>query len=158
VTPLQMAAAYSGLMNTDGRECVPHLLDKVVDPTTGKLVKRYRPRCGHRLPFSAEDLSYVRDALQGTVRSGGTAGSAFAGFPFTQVSVAGKTGTAQVFGKQDYSWFACMVQGNGQRHVVVVLVEQGGHGSTTAAPIARHIIEGLYGIPFSEVATVAGTD
>jgi hypothetical protein len=42
--------------------------------------------------------------------------------------------------------------------VIVVRVEQGGHGSTTSAPIARHIIEGLYGIPFSEVGTVAATD
>ena len=43
--------------------------------------------------------------------------------------------------KQDYSWFAAMVESQGERHVIVVLVEQAGHGSTTAAPIARHIIE-----------------
>jgi cell division protein FtsI/penicillin-binding protein 2 len=42
--------------------------------------------------------------------------------------------------------------------VIVVLVEQGGHGSTTAAPVARHIIEGLYGLPFSDYGIVAGTD
>jgi penicillin-binding protein 2 len=121
-------------------------------------VKRYQPRCGHKLPFTAEDLTYVRDALQGTVRPGGTAGVAFSGFPFSQVWVAGKTGTAQVANRQDYSWFAGMVQANGERHVIVVLVEQGGHGSTTSAPIARHIIEGLYGIPFSQFGTVGATD
>ena len=153
VTPLQMAAAYSALMNPDGRECVPHLLDRIVDPTAGTLVRRYHPRCGHKIPFSAENLAYVRQALEGTVRPGGTAGTAFAGFPFSQVDVAGKTGTAQVTGDQDYSWFACMVQSQGERHVIVVLVEQGGHGSTTAAPIARHIIEGLYGLPYSQVDT-----
>ena len=100
----------------------------------------------------------MRTGLEGTVRPGGTASTAFAGFPFTQVSVAGKTGTAEVDPYQDYSWFACMVESQGERHVIVVLVEQGGHGSTTAAPIARHIIEGLYGIEFSQLATFEGTD
>ena len=38
-----------------------------------------------------------------------------------------------------------------ERIDLVVLVEQGGHGSTTAAPIARHIIEGLYGLEYSGI-------
>jgi cell division protein FtsI/penicillin-binding protein 2 len=44
--------------------------------------------------------------------------------------------------------------------VIVVLVEQGGHGSTTAAPIARHIIEGLYGLEYSSFTDLdlTGTD
>jgi penicillin-binding protein 2 len=162
VTPLQLATAYSGLLSEDGRMCVPHLLDKVVDPTTHpdpKLVRQYRPRCKRRLPFSPESIAYVRDALTGTVRdAGGTATSAFAGFPFSRVWVAGKTGTAEVDPKQDFSWFAAMTEAQGERHVIVVLVEQGGHGSTTAAPVARHIIEGLYGLPFSDYGIVAGTD
>jgi penicillin-binding protein 2 len=92
------------------------------------------------------------------VRPGGTAGGAFAGFPFEQVWLAGKTGTAEVDPKQDYSWFAAMVESQGERHVIVVLVEQAGHGSTTAAPIARHIIEGLYGLEFSQFTDVEATD
>jgi cell division protein FtsI/penicillin-binding protein 2 len=51
-----------------------------------------------------------------------------------------------------------MTAAGGREHVVVVLVEQGGHGATTAAPIARHIIEGLYGLDFSQFTEVAGTD
>jgi cell division protein FtsI/penicillin-binding protein 2 len=51
-----------------------------------------------------------------------------------------------------------MTEAFGEQHVVVVLVEQGGHGSTTAAPIARHVIEGIYGLPFSRFTDVAGTD
>ena len=89
---------------------------------------------------------------------GATATAAFSGFPLSQVSVAGKTGTAQVPPKQDYSWFAAMTEANGERHVVVVLVEQGGHGATTAAPIARNIIEGLYGLPLTQFTDIAGTD
>ncbi|HZD17730.1 MAG TPA: penicillin-binding protein 2 [Actinomycetota bacterium] len=155
VTPLQLAAAYAALQN-DGKACVPHLLDRVDDPD-GRLVRRYKPNCRGRLPFDAAYLTYVREALTGTVRSG-TAAGAFAGFPFGTVWIAGKTGTAEVEPKQDYSWFAAMTEAGGEEHVVVVLVEQGGHGSTTAAPIARHIIEGIYGLDFSQFVDVAGTD
>ncbi|MGZ8599510.1 MAG: penicillin-binding protein 2 [Actinomycetota bacterium] len=165
VTPLQLAAAYATLMN-DGRECTPHLLARVVDPASGEEVRRYRPNCRQVRAFDPAFVSYVREALEGTVRGDGTAAGAFAGFPFTQVSVAGKTGTAEVKGippKQDFSWFAAMVEAQGERHVVVVLVEQGGHGSTTAAPIARRIIEGMFGLEYSSVGLgdagiVTGTD
>ncbi|MGZ5291356.1 MAG: penicillin-binding protein 2 [Actinomycetota bacterium] len=165
VTPLQLAAAYATLMN-DGRECTPHLLARVVDPASGEEVRRYRPNCRPVRAFDPAFVSYVREALEGTVRGDGTAAGAFAGFPFTQVSVAGKTGTAEVKGippKQDFSWFAAMVEAQGERHVVVVLVEQGGHGSTTAAPIARRIIEGMFGLEYSSVGLgdagiVTGTD
>ncbi len=151
-------------MHDEGAVCTPHVLDRVVDPDEG-LVRRYRPRCERRLPFEPQHLRYVRDALVGTVRDG-TAAGAFGGFPFERVWVAGKTGTAEVEPsppRQDYSWFAAMTEAQGERHVIVVLVEQGGHGSTTAAPIARHIIEGLYGLEYSwtgvaEITEIAGTD
>ena len=156
VTPLQLATAYGALEN-DGKECVPHVLDRVVAPDDTD-----RAPIPSELPQARsdrrEDLRYVRDALTGTMTGNGTAASAFAGFPFGDVWVAGKTGTAEVPPKQDYSWFAAMTAAGGQEHVVVVLVEQGGHGATTAAPIARHIIEGLYGLDFSQFTEVAGTD
>jgi penicillin-binding protein 2 len=157
VTPLQMAASFSGLMREDGRVCTPHVLDRVIDAESGAEVRRYDPTC-RRMPFEPEHLTYVRNALTGTVRGNGTAAGAFSGFPFEQVWVAGKTGTAEVDPKQDYSWFAAMTESQGERHVVVVLVEQGGHGSTTAAPIARHIIEGMYGLEFSTPIGVTVTD
>lgn len=162
VTPLQLATTYSFLMNEQGRMCTPYLLDQIVDPVTGEQIREHTPRCRRVKAFDQTDVAYVRGALGGTVRSG-TAAGAFAGFPFGLVDVAGKTGTAEVDPKQDYSWFAATVESQGERHVVVVLVEQGGHGSTTAAPIARRIIEGLYGLEYSFVglgdeAAVAGTD
>ncbi|HSJ49680.1 MAG TPA: penicillin-binding transpeptidase domain-containing protein, partial [Actinomycetota bacterium] len=161
VTPLQLATAFAGLMN-DGKMCTPHLLDQVVDSISGQPLREYQPRCRKLKAFDPEHITYVREALGGTVRYG-TAAGAFAGFPFGLVDVAGKTGTAEVDPKQDYSWFAAMTEAQGERHVIVALVEQGGHGSTTAAPIARRIIEGLYGLEYSfaglgDEAAVAGTD
>lgn len=155
VTPLQLAVAYAALQN-DGRVCVPHLLDRVLRPD-GQVVREARPQCRRRLPFPASDIAYVRNALAEVPRSG-TAAGAFAGFPFDRVWVAGKTGTAEVDGRQDTSWFAAMTEANGEEHVIVVVVEQGGHGSTTAAPIARSIIEGIYGLETSELVGAEGTD
>ncbi|HET9722622.1 MAG TPA: penicillin-binding protein 2 [Actinomycetota bacterium] len=155
VTPLQLAAAYAALEN-DGHACVPHLLDRVLEPD-GTVVRSTKPSCRHRWPFSQQSIRYVREALVDTVRTG-TASGAFAGFPFGRVWVAGKTGTAQVDNRQDNSWFAAMTEANGERHVVVVLVEQGGHGSTTAAPIARNIIEGIYGLQQTQAVGAEATD
>ncbi|MFB3738303.1 MAG: penicillin-binding protein 2 [Candidatus Velamenicoccus archaeovorus] len=155
VTPLQLAQAYSGIMN-DGAMCVPHVGLRIQTPG-GRVERTIKPRCKRRLPYTQEQLAYVRSALA-QVPIQGTAAAAFAGFPFSQVWVAGKTGTAQVFGKQDYSWFAAMTRGQGRDYVVVAVVEQGGHGSTTAAPIVRRVIEGLYGLPETQFTTVGGTD
>lgn len=155
VTPLQLASAYAALQN-DGRACVPHLLERVVAPD-GTVVRAADPRCRRGSAVDPEYIEYVRTALEEVPRSG-TARGAFLGFPFDQVWVAGKTGTAEVYGRQDYSWFAAMTEANGEEHVVVVLVEQGGHGSTTAAPIVRNIIEGLYGLERTGFTEVEGTD
>jgi penicillin-binding protein 2 len=109
------------------------------------------------VPFTKAQLDYVRAALAG-VTTGGTATGAFAGFPLAEIPVAGKTGTAEVEPYQDYSWFAAMVPAGAPEYVVVALVERGGHGSTTAAPIVRRILEGLYDLPLSPLVAAEGTD
>lgn len=146
VTPLQLATAFSAIAN-GGRVCVPHVGLGIQSPD-GSVVRQIKPRCNERLPFTAGELAFVRDALA-KVPVSGTAATAFRGFPFSEVPVAGKTGTAEVRPFQDYSWFAAMAPAYDPQYVVLALVEQGGHGSTTAAPIVRNIIEGLFGLPQS---------
>jgi penicillin-binding protein 2 len=80
----------------------------------------------------------------------GTASPAFAGFPFSQFPIAGKTGTAQVLGKQDYSLFVAF-GGPNNRFVVVVVMEQSGFGGQAAAPVARQIFNGLAGLTVGDV-------
>jgi penicillin-binding protein 2 len=155
VTPIQLATAYAALQN-DGRECVPHVLSRVLS-SDGSVVRTMKPNCRNKLPFRQADIEYVQNALA-DVPQHGTASGAFIGFPFSQVWVAGKTGTAQVFNRQDFSWFAAMTEANGEQHVVLALVEQGGHGSTTAAPIVRNVIEGIYGLQQTSFSGAAGTD
>jgi penicillin-binding protein 2 len=57
--------------------------------------------------------------------------------------VAGKTGTAEVFDRSDTSWFLSYAPAGAPRYAVSVAVSQGGHGSETAAPVARSIHEAL---------------
>ena len=144
VTPLQLAEGYSAIAN-GGTVYQPHLGLRVQRPG-GKVVARIKPKATGRLPFTRNQLAYVRQALAGVVsRPEGTAYSAFVGFPFNVVPVAGKTGTAEVPPFQPYSWFAAMAPVAHPRFVVVSLVERGGHGSDTSAPIVRRILEGLFG-------------
>ncbi len=51
-----------------------------------------------------------------------------------------------------------MTQGKAKQYVVVAMVEQGGHGSTTAAPIVRHVIEQVYGLTPSQFTSGGVTD
>ncbi|MFN2544632.1 MAG: penicillin-binding protein 2 [Actinomycetota bacterium] len=144
VTPLQLATAFSSIAN-GGTVWQPHV-GLIVRRPDGRVVKRIQPRSIGRLPFSKSYLGYVRSALTNVPMSG-TAESAFVGFPFAQVPVAGKTGSAEVRPFQTYSWFAAMAPATDPQYVVVCLVEQGGHGSTTAAPVVRKILEGLFDLP-----------
>jgi penicillin-binding protein 2 len=157
VTPMQLATAYAALAN-GGKVCEPHLADRIVD-ADGDLVRRITGHCGqHRLPYSEAELNYIVSSLATVPQAGGTADSAFVGFPLDEYPIAGKTGTAQREPFQDTSWFAAIVPANDPRYVVVAMVEQGGHGSTTAAPIVRQVIEQIYGIEATEVAPPEGTD
>ncbi|HYU59101.1 MAG TPA: penicillin-binding transpeptidase domain-containing protein, partial [Actinomycetota bacterium] len=142
VSPLQLATAYSAIAN-GGTLWAPRLALKVVEPD-GTLVRKIQPRSTGKLPFTKRQMDYVRESLRGVVTNG-TAAGAFLGFPFSQVSVGGKTGTAEMPPLQDASWFAAFAPVEHPQYVVVCLVEEGGHGSETAAPVVRRILEGLYG-------------
>jgi penicillin-binding protein 2 len=150
VTPLQLARAYMAIAN-GGHLCTPHVAAQIIAPD-GSVVKKIGGDCGQTVPYTASELSYIRGALRSAVTSG-TAQCAFQGFPFSQVAVAGKTGTAERGGtnkdgtpRQDTSWFASMVGPNPDKpdYVIVTMVEQGGFGGQTAAPITRQVIDGLY--------------
>jgi penicillin-binding protein 2 len=64
--------------------------------------------------------------------------------------VAGKTGTAQTVRDsksekgQDHAWFTAFAPVKDPEVVVVVLVERGGHGGSTAAPIAKQIFSTIF--------------
>ena len=141
-TPLQLATAYAALAN--GGTVFHPRLAKALLAADGTRVTPIQPAPARRLPVAAETLAYIRSALTGVTQPGGTAQVSYAGFP--PGIVAGKTGTADVNGKQPTSWFASFAPASNPRYVVVAMVSQGGTGGTTAAPITREIYDGIFGL------------
>ncbi len=143
VTPLQLARAYAAVAN-GGTLWSPRVAKAVLSPD-GKVVRRVDPVKAGTLPVAKSVLAYMRSALAEVPKSG-TAAGPFGGFPFDKLAVAGKTGTAEVYGKKDNSWFASYAPAKNPRYVVVVMVTQTGTGATTAAPAVREIWEDMYGL------------
>ncbi|MFI9843841.1 penicillin-binding protein 2 [Nonomuraea sp. NPDC051941] len=141
VTPLQLARAYAAVAN-GGTLYSPRVGLRVVRPD-GSTVRTIQPPVAGRLPASGETLRFIREALSQVPRSG-TARGAFEKFPFDRIAVAGKTGTAESFGRRDTSWFASFAPD--PAYTVVVVLSEGGRGAEGAAPAARAIWEGILGL------------
>ena len=139
-TPLQLATAYSAIAN-DGLLVTPHVGLRVEDYSTGEQLVNLQPEEVMQLGASMETLRAIREGLDEATEPGTTVGDTFVGFT---PNVAGKTGTAQVFGKTDYAWYVAYAPVEDPQVVVAVLVEQGGGGGSVAAPTARRILEGFF--------------
>jgi penicillin-binding protein 2 len=139
-SPLQLTNSYVALAN-GGTLYNPRVGEALVSPS-GKVTKKINPPVVRKLPVSGETLSYMRTALAGVV-SQGTAAGAFGGF--NSVCVAGKTGTAQIAGKQATSVFASFAPCKNPKYVVVVMLPNSGYGADAAAPAVRQIWAGIYG-------------
>ncbi|MBP1762691.1 MAG: mrdA 1, partial [Firmicutes bacterium] len=62
------------------------------------------------------------------------------------INIAGKTGTTENFHGDDHGWFVAYGPYEDPRVAVVVIVEQGGFGSSSAAPIAKKIMEAAFNL------------
>jgi len=151
VTPLQMAVAYAAIAN-GGTVVQPHLGLKVLSPE-GKLVRKVEAD-KKKLGISQLTLDAVHEGLR-LAATEGTSAAVFASYP---VAVSGKTGTAEVAGKGDYAWYASYAPSGDPRYAVVVLIEQGGHGGTAAAPAARMIYDALFGLRGDKVTGTTNSD
>ena len=152
VTPLQLATVYAAVAN-GGTVVQPTVARALLSPD-GRTVRDIAPTVRGRVPVRPETLASLRDALHGvTSEPGGTGYRVFAGLP---LAVGGKTGTGQVAGKQDTSWFASFAPADDPQLVVVAQVSQGGTGATTAAPLVRKVYEGIYGLGGAPAALPGG--
>jgi len=149
VTPMQLVDAYAGIAN-GGDVMKPHVLRQVLGPD-GKPVLTPAPEVAFKTGTSSSSLASMKSALV-QVTQNGTAEAVFRTFP---VTVAGKTGTAQVYGKDDLAWFVGYAPASHPKYCVAVVVEQGGHGGSVAGPAARQILAALLG---EKVTHVTATD
>jgi penicillin-binding protein 2 len=153
VTPMQMATATS-ILAMRGQHRQPHLLAQIEQvgannwqipdwPDRPAVELNRRSNWEHAI----QGMVSVMHGLRGTGRN-----SAY-GLDF---KMAGKTGTAQVFGiaqdeeydeetvarkLRDHALFVAFAPADKPEIVVAVIAENGGHGSGVAAPIARSVID-----------------
>ena len=158
-TPLQLATSYAAIAN-GGTIVRPHLGLKVVDPQ-GKTVRNLEPARPHKVDISQSTLDTVRRGLVDAANSAsGTSAGVFGGYP---VTVAGKTGTAEVYDSSvmhnvNYAWYASYAPANDPKYVVVVMIEKGGHGGAVAAPAARLIYDQLFRLQSNKPAGAVRSD
>ena len=142
VTPLQMARFYALIAN-GGKLVTPHVLMDVENPN-GTAVPVAAMPAPKQVGVDQAALQVVRQGLwEGTHLSFGTSYGVFGKFP---VSIAGKTGTAEKVvtlpgyrGLQNQSWWCGYGPTNDAKIVVCVVIENGGHGGTAAAPAAMQV-------------------
>jgi len=151
-----LAMAYAAIAN-GGTLYVPQLVERVTSPG-GDVLEEFTPRVRRRVHVSHEHLALVVDGLYGAVND--PSGTAYEAYEETEatVSVAGKTGTAQVsarvrpgdpnrgdWTRRAHAWFAGFAPADDPRLAIVVLVEHGGGGGSNAAPIAINVLEEYLG-------------
>jgi penicillin-binding protein 2 len=151
VTPMQLAFATATLAN-NGVAFRPHLVKEVRSSVDNQA--RFIARDPlYDLGIPAAQLGLVRRAMVAVTQPGGTAVYAALGAPY---QIAGKTGTAQVVAMKqgekydpkkveerlrDHGWFIAYAPAENPTIALAVLVENGGHGGGSAAPIARKVMD-----------------
>lgn len=152
ITPIKLAQMYAAIAN--GGTIWQPTVAKAIITNDGKVLKTFSSQNLGNIDVSPATLAFLQDALHEVTVSGTSAG-VFSGFP---ISTAGKTGTAQVFGKNangtaksDTAWYASFAPTNKPRYVAVMMVSQGGFGASTSAAGVRKIYETLFGVKGSKV-------
>ena len=154
ISPLKLAQMYAAIAN--GGTILKPTIAKAIVKTDGTVIKEFKPEKLGVIPATKETIKFLNSSLREVVISGTGAG-AFNSFP---IPISGKTGTAQVFGrnpngsaKADTSWFASYGPSNKPRFVVVMMVSQGGFGASVSGVGTRKIYETFFGVEGSKVSS-----
>ncbi|MGW2423967.1 penicillin-binding protein 2 [Streptomyces sp. NPDC001709] len=139
VTPIQEAMIYGAVAN-GGTEYAPTIGKAIVSPD-GKTVQEIKPKVQRKLPVSQATLKGMNDAFAGVITRG-TAAWKFNGWPQGKIPLHGKTGTAEVYGKQTTGWLATY----SKDYSVIMTISQAGTGSGSAGEAVRNIYSALYGV------------
>ena len=140
VTPLQMAMV-AGAIGNGGILMQPYVVSRIVAPGGSTIQKTTPTSLGRAV--SKNTAAAITEMMLGVVQRGTGTAAAISGY-----TVAGKTGTAETsIPGRSTTWFICFAGPNDgsapQIAVAVVLEGQTGTGGTTAAPIARQVMQAL---------------
>jgi peptidoglycan glycosyltransferase len=135
-TPLQMAMVAAGVANS-GVVMRPYVVGRVTGPGGGVLSRTHPHKFKRAMRTSTAQA--INRMMQAVV-TGGTGTAA----QIPGVRVAGKTGTAETGGSLNTTWFIAFAPADSPRYAIaVVLQDQTGAGGTTAAPIAKEVLQAL---------------
>jgi penicillin-binding protein 2 len=146
VTPIQEAVALAALVN-GGTVWVPHVGLQITD-SSNRVISTMQSEKRGEIGIKQEYVDQVKAAMVMVCRN--RAGTAYAMWKRFSVDVGGKTGTSQVLPKDDYALYMGYAPANAATEpqiVVVAVIEQGGHGSSVAAPVVRRVMESYFGLP-----------
>jgi len=132
-TPLLMALITCAVAN-EGVIMGPNLITQIRSPD-GTTLRTFVPK-KWLVPLEKDTAKKIKEAMIMGVQLGTGRKAAVPGF-----KVAGKTGTAQVKGKNPHAWFVGFAPADHPRVAVAVVIENGGTGGSMAAPIARKIMK-----------------
>lgn len=153
-TPLQLAN-YIATVANGGTRYQPYLVDKIVD-FKGNTVKKFEPVVADRVDVSPETLNAIKRGMRAVCEPGGTAYGVFSNFP---VQVAGKTGTAQTgkdkWGndKPNHGLFVAFAPYDNPQVAVAAIVENAGHGGTSAGVVARDLLAAYFNVDQSIIGS-----
>lgn len=137
VTPIQMAMMMSTVANK-GTIYRPYIVERVVN-SSGENVYTHQTKRYGTVDLSQNVWEMLHSGLTGVVKDGTARGCYF-----TNIEVAGKTGTAENPQGKTHAWFVAFAPVNDPQLAIAVLVENGGGGSAVAVPIARRIIAAAF--------------
>ncbi len=141
VTPLQMAVVVAAVANR-GQMWRPHFVNRI-EYSDGRPEYRQKAELLGTIDLKPQTWDLLHAGLLEVVRSGTGVRMQTPG-----LTIAGKTGTAQNPHGDDHAWFVAYAgkEGEPPTLAVSVLIQQGGHGSEAAGPVARKIIRTAFGI------------
>ncbi|OPY70629.1 MAG: Penicillin-binding protein 2B [Syntrophorhabdaceae bacterium PtaU1.Bin034] len=144
LTPLELMQLASFIGN-EGVAFKPRIVDRIVSPE-GEPVKKFDPVMTIDVKLDKENVAIVKEAMKGVVNEPG--GTAYGSARLQNVSMSGKTGTAQSgTGGADHAWFIAYAPSDSPAVVASILVEHGLHGSSAASPIAKAVVETMFPQP-----------
>lgn len=139
-TPIQIASYVSTVLN-GGTRYSAHLLHSVNTYFTGETVHQVAPTVLSDMNISDHTLQTVMQGMKLMVEDSATVSNFMRNVP---VTVGGKTGTAQIGGKQiDNALFVCAAPYNDPEIVISVVIDKGAGGSYSSLSAAR-VLEAYY--------------
>ena len=134
VTPLQLAQ-YVALIANDGQSFVPHVVKGYIDAHSNQFVPMKFDEI--KTNIDPKVFEVVKQGMYLVVQGAGTATR----IRMKEVTIAGKTGTAQNPLGKDHAFFVGFAPFENPQIALAVVVENAGFGATWAAPIAQKMIQ-----------------